>query len=42
MNYKECEETSCPTEIRSLIGVASSITEEDIAKDDKLVRLLNK
>lgn len=31
-----------PTEIRSLIGVASSITEEDIAKDDKLAYLLNK
>ena len=53
MNHKEYEETSCtaeekvlldevPVEIRSLIGVASSITEEDIAKDDKLAYLLNK
>ena len=42
MNYKECEETSCPTEIRSLIGVAASITEEDIAMDEKLAYLLNK
>lgn len=31
-----------PVEIRSLIGVASSITEEDIAEDDKLAYLLNK
>ena len=31
-----------PAEIRSLIGVAASITEEDIAMDDKLAYLLNK
>jgi hypothetical protein len=31
-----------PAEIRSLIGVASSITDEDIAMDDKLAYLLNK
>lgn len=31
-----------PDEIRSLIGVAVSITEEDIAMDEKLAYLLNK
>lgn len=31
-----------PDEIRSLIGVAASITEEDISMDEKLAYLLNK
>lgn len=45
MDYNDCEDTSftadekelfdeVPTEIRSMIGMASSITEEDIAMDD--------
>lgn len=31
-----------PTEIRSLIGVASSISNEDIVSDDRLAYLLRK
>ena len=31
-----------PADVRSLIGVASSITDEDIATDDRLAYLLGK
>ena len=36
------EESELPTDIMSLIGIASSITEEDIEEDDRLSYLLRK
>ena len=39
---KKPEESELPADIMSLVGIASSITEEEIMNDDRLAYLLRK
>lgn len=39
---EKVEDANLPADIMSLVGIASSISDEDIAKDDRLSYLLQK